>query len=63
MSFYKILAADTKHYKSLIKDYRKDFNIITYGDTLTELEDLEEKDIIVIYNGAKISNTERKLLF
>lgn len=63
MKYFKILAADTNHYKSLIRDYRKDMNIITYTETLTELEDIEQKEMVVIYNRSKLNKAELKMLF
>jgi hypothetical protein len=63
MKYFKILAADTNHYKSLIRDYRKDMNIITYTETLTELEDIEQKEMVVIYNRSKLNKAELKILF
>ena len=39
MKKYRILAANKKHFDSLIKDYRSEgFMLITYGYTLAELE-------------------------
>lgn len=47
MKQYKIIAANKKHFDSLIKDYRNDgYMLITYGYFLAELE--KDDSFIVI---------------
>lgn len=49
MKKYRILAANKKHFDSLIKDYRSEgYMLITYGYTLAELEKGDEFVIIEI---------------
>ena len=54
MATYKIIAANTKHFKSLLKDYSETMHIVTYpiNNCLAELED--DNDFVILLNGAKM---------
>ena len=53
MKIYKIIAADTKHFKSLYNDYKKTMRVVTppIHDSIAEFEN--ETDFITIYNAEK----------
>jgi hypothetical protein len=53
MAVYKVIAADTKHFKSLLNDYKKDLALITYTgrNIIAELEDIKTGDIVALYNA------------
>ena len=50
----KIIAKNKKQYIELIKAKRATMNINTYTDTITELENMEQTETVIIYKGAKI---------
>lgn len=54
MARYKVIAADTKHFKSLFNDYRKDMRCVTapINNTLAELED--DNDFLILLNGETV---------
>lgn len=53
MKRYKIIAADTKHFRSLFNEYRKTMRVITAPthDSIAELESGAE--FIALYNAEK----------
>lgn len=54
MARYKVIAADTKHFKSLLKDYSKYMKVVTapINDCIAELED--QNDFLILLNGQKV---------
>ena len=53
MKYYKIIAADTRHFRSLCNDYRKIMRIITapIHDSIAEFEN--DSEFITLYNAEK----------
>lgn len=53
MKRYKIIAANTKHFKSLFNEYRKTMRVITAPtqDSIAELE--SDTEFIALYNAEK----------
>ena len=53
MKRYKIIAADTKHFRSLFNEYRKTMRVITAPtqDSIAELE--SDTEFIALYNAEK----------
>ena len=54
MAVYKVIAADTKHFKSLFKDYRENMRCVTapINNTIAELED--DNEFVILLNGATV---------
>lgn len=53
MRRYKIIAADTKHFRSLYNEYKKTMRVITapIHDSIAELE--SDSEFIALYNAEK----------
>lgn len=51
MRRYKVIAANTKHFRSLFNEYRKTMRIVTapIHDSIAELED--DESFITLYNA------------
>lgn len=53
MRLYKVIAADTKHFRSLYNEYRKKMRVVTAPtqDSIAELE--SDTEFIALYNAEK----------
>jgi hypothetical protein len=63
MKKFSILAGNKAHYTSLIKDYRKYMNLVTYTETLAELETMDGGEFVAIYNRDEMTAEDIKKIF